>query len=174
MDNRVVAVRLVSSQQAGESGVRDRILIKDLVLPARIGVHMHEKGATQRVRINVELDVASRSEALDDDISQVVSYEHIVTGIKSLIAGGHINLVETLAERIAEICLADARAPKSGSRNSTSNRMLPQLASKSNGSDKISGPRQPIRTGRKARSHCVYARAHEAHIRNRNSNARIG
>lgn len=86
-----------------------RIRITDLVLPARIGVYDREKRAPQRVRINVELTVAEHGRPLDDDIANVLSYEHIVGGIRAILDRGHINLVETLAEDIASLCLDDGR-----------------------------------------------------------------
>lgn len=110
MDSRVLAARLVASKQPRQSAHADRLLIRDLVLPANIGVHPHEHRSEQRVRINVELEVETEPQATRDDIANVVSYEHVVARIKALIGSGHINLVETLAERIADICLADSRA----------------------------------------------------------------
>lgn len=86
-----------------------RIRITDLVLPASIGVYDREKQAPQRVRINVELQVAERGRPRDDDIANVLSYEDIVDGIRAILGRGHINLVETLAEEIADLCLADLR-----------------------------------------------------------------
>jgi 7,8-dihydroneopterin aldolase/epimerase/oxygenase len=110
VENRGFAARLVSSRHEPDSVHFDRLLIGDLVLPANIGVHPHEKTGTQRVRINVELEVDNGQREIDDEILNVVSYEHIVRDIKALIAVGHINLVETLAERIAGICLDNPRA----------------------------------------------------------------
>ena len=49
---------------------------------------------------------------MQDDIGNVISYEGILQGIRTIAAGDHINLVETLAEQIADLCLADARALK--------------------------------------------------------------
>jgi dihydroneopterin aldolase len=93
-----------------ERAGRTRLVrVRDLVLPASIGIYDHEKQARQRVCVNVELRVREAEEPLGDDIANVLSYEDIVKGIKAIIAGGHINLVETLAERIAEMCLADPR-----------------------------------------------------------------
>ena len=86
-----------------------RIRITDLVLPASIGVYDREKQAPQRVRINVELTVAEHGRPLGDDIANVLSYEDIVSGIRAILGRGHINLVETLAEDIAALCLDDAR-----------------------------------------------------------------
>jgi len=86
-----------------------RVFVRDLILPCAIGVHAHEQDAPQRVRINVDLMVREVDLALQDRIENVVSYEHIVKGARALTSDGHINLVETLAERIADLCLADAR-----------------------------------------------------------------
>jgi dihydroneopterin aldolase len=90
--------------------VLDRVFIDDLVLDVEIGVYTHEKGVTQRVRFSVDVDVIPATVALEDDIGRAFDYDTIITGIKDIIAEGHINLVETLAERIAEHCLAHPRA----------------------------------------------------------------
>lgn len=85
-----------------------KVFVRDLVLPCRIGVYSHEKLGTQRVRINLELACAEHP-AINDEHVNVVCYDQIITEIKQLIAGEHINLVETLAERIASLCLQDFR-----------------------------------------------------------------
>lgn len=86
-----------------------RILVRDLVLKCLIGIHAHELLAPQRVRINVEMAVLEQAGPLSDNIANVVSYEDVIDGIKRLLAEGHINLVETLAEKIADLCLIDER-----------------------------------------------------------------
>jgi dihydroneopterin aldolase len=92
------------------------VFLRDLVLPAHIGVHAHEHGRTQRVRINVDLAVeddgalpASRAKPGRDELDRVVDYEALATSVRTLVASDHVKLVETLAERIAEICLLDHR-----------------------------------------------------------------
>ena len=85
-----------------------RVLIRDLVLPCSIGIHQHERLAQQRVQINVELTCLEHP-AINDDVDNVVCYATAVMGIKAVVADGHINLVETLAERVADVCLADHR-----------------------------------------------------------------
>jgi dihydroneopterin aldolase len=99
------------TQQPGEAPVRRlyRILVRDLVLKCSIGIHAHELLAPQRVRINVDMSVLEQAGPLCDDIANVVSYEDVIDGIKTMLAKGHINLVETLAENIAELCLTDER-----------------------------------------------------------------
>ena len=89
-----------------------RVFVRDLVLPCAIGVHAHEQDAPQRVRINVELMVREDERNLQDRIENVLSYEHIVDGVRAITEESHINLVETLAERIAGLCLADERVAR--------------------------------------------------------------
>ncbi len=84
-----------------------RVFVHDLVLGARIGVYKHEKRAAQPVRISVDLAVDEGP--VDDDVANVVDYQKVIDGIGAIVDAGHINLVETLAERIAEMCLADRR-----------------------------------------------------------------
>jgi 7,8-dihydroneopterin aldolase/epimerase/oxygenase len=85
------------------------VFIRDLVLMCSIGVHRHEHTATQRVRINVDLAVRDEGADLGDDLANVVCYEHITNEVKAIVTGGHIRLVETMAEAIAAMCLQDRR-----------------------------------------------------------------
>ena len=84
------------------------MFVKDLVLQCNIGVYAHERLRPQPVRINVDMQVRESSAPLNDDIANVLSYDRITAAIKAHIAKGHINLVETLAEDIAAICLEHA------------------------------------------------------------------
>lgn len=85
------------------------VLVRDLVLMARIGVFEHEKQGFQRVRINLDLEVQESPEPLEDDLRNVVCYDQIIQAIRRLVDGGHHHLIETLAERISNLCLADPR-----------------------------------------------------------------
>ena len=87
-----------------------RVRVRDLVLPCSIGIYDYERETTQRVRINVELDVVDPGSFSTEDFSKVLNYETIVGGVKAIIASGHIELVETLAERVATLCLEDFRS----------------------------------------------------------------
>jgi dihydroneopterin aldolase len=88
-------------------GIR-HVFIRNLELPAQIGVHHHEVGTNQPVRINVDLAVEDLID-LGDDLKKVVDYGVIEGKIRAIIAEGHLNLVETLAERIAAACFEDVR-----------------------------------------------------------------
>ena len=85
-----------------------KVFVRDLILSARIGVYQHEKLATQRVRINLEL-TCTEHPAIKDDLNNVVNYAELVEQIRAIVAKGHINLVETLADRVAKMCLDDRR-----------------------------------------------------------------
>ncbi|MGQ0664696.1 MAG: dihydroneopterin aldolase [Pseudomonadota bacterium] len=85
------------------------VFVRDLVLEARIGIRHRERGAAQRVRINLDLAVAEGERPLDDQLANVVCYDALTAGVRRLVAAGHVNLVETLAERIAAFSLEDPR-----------------------------------------------------------------
>ena len=96
------------------------VFIRDLTLLASIGVHPHEHATKQRVRINIDLGVEDDGARLlsrapvgrvvgRDELSRVVDYEAVAQGVRAVVARGHVILVETLAERIAELCLSDPR-----------------------------------------------------------------
>jgi len=93
-----------------------RMFVRDLVLEARIGVYAHERGRNQRVRVNLDLAIEddnaanlSRPAVGADDLSRVVDYDNVIGAVRGIVASGHVQLVETLAERVAEACLRDAR-----------------------------------------------------------------
>ena len=102
--------RTAAKLARSETKALDRVFMHDLVLDVEIGVYTHEKGVTQRVRFSVDVDVLSASVALDDHIGRAFDYDTIIKGIKEIIARGHINLVETLAEEVASHCLSNPRA----------------------------------------------------------------
>jgi dihydroneopterin aldolase len=86
-----------------------QVLIRDLVMLCSIGVHAHEHDAKQRIRLNLDLDVAEGPQAIDDDLRNVVCYDEIISAVRRIVDTGHVRLIETLAERIAGLCLSDAR-----------------------------------------------------------------
>ena len=80
------------------------LLVRGLELECLIGVHQHERGSVQRILVDIELDVNPVRH--DDDLGRVVSYEDVVAAVRRLADGGHIQLVETLADRVAARCLS--------------------------------------------------------------------
>ena len=85
------------------------MFVSDLELMALLGIYEHEKAEPQRIIVNIDLSVSEGVGPKDDDISHVVSYEIVVKKVEAIVAAGHVNLVETLAELIAAACLKDRR-----------------------------------------------------------------
>ena len=86
-----------------------KILINDLTLDAFIGIHDFEKKKKQKIAISLSLDVNDNISGIEHKIENFVSYEHIVADIKSILKRGHIDLLETLGEKIVDLCFKDER-----------------------------------------------------------------
>jgi 7,8-dihydroneopterin aldolase/epimerase/oxygenase len=98
------------THHVASAGARVRhVFVRDLELQALIGIYDHEKVKPQRIVVNVDLSVQEVAGPMSDEIDHVVSYEIVVKKIEAIVAAGHVNLVETLAEKFAEACLRDKR-----------------------------------------------------------------
>ena len=102
--------QIVKPEARSSDGTGDgyRVFVRDLVVPCSIGIYPREKGLRRRVRVNAELSIDEPISG-NDEFVEVVNYETIVAGIKAITEAGHINLVETLADRVATLCLAGRR-----------------------------------------------------------------
>ena len=96
--------------EAAEAAPTYRIIVRDLVLPWRIGVRRHEEDRRQRVRINLELVVREPADPLADNYQEVSCYETIIERIRQMAAAGHVKLAETVAHKIALMCLKEPSA----------------------------------------------------------------
>ena len=86
------------------------VKIRRLLVDMFIGVHQHERHSKQRVAIDVELELDYPSEGFSKAIYKNVGcYETLVDKIKTLSKEGHVVLVETFADKIADIALNDER-----------------------------------------------------------------
>lgn len=97
--------KLVHLPYADATRAVRHVFVRDYVTDAEIGVWSHEKGATQKVRISVDLSVSENGAHHGDQLENVVCYNEVVKGIRKIIEAGHIQLVETLAEKIAAMSL---------------------------------------------------------------------
>ncbi|PRD41467.1 dihydroneopterin aldolase [Phyllobacterium phragmitis] len=89
----------------------DKIFVRDFVLPVQIGTYSFEHGKAQKVRFDVTADVL-RVTLNPEDMRHVVSYDLIMDGIRSIVARGHIELAETLAEQVAAFVLEHPRVTR--------------------------------------------------------------
>lgn len=85
------------------------VFVRDLIIDGSIGIYDHEKNNLQKIRVNIDLCVKEETSPLNDDYKNVVCYENVVNGIKNIVGSGHVELVETLAEKIADLNMIDQR-----------------------------------------------------------------
>ena len=86
-----------------------KVFVRGLKVDAWIGVYDHEHGRQQPLVIDVELDVAASH---CEDLGDTVNYETILQAAQAIAAEGHIDLVETFAERLAQASFADGRVTR--------------------------------------------------------------
>lgn len=88
----------------------DRISVRDFTKEIEIGAFQSERGTVQRIRFNVVLEVAQTTGAQFDDVDQILSYDTITEAIEMQLTAERLNLLETLADRIAESILQHPQA----------------------------------------------------------------
>lgn len=88
---------------------KDFIFVRDYVIDCHIGVYADEHGMTQKVSLCVDAYLADGVVATRDEMAEVPSYTDIIDAVDEIAAAGHIELVETYAERICERLLRDKR-----------------------------------------------------------------
>ena len=88
---------------------RDRIELRGLTVRGRHGVYDSERAHGQDFRIDVTLELDLRPAAATDDVADTVHYGELADRLAAVVAGEPVNLIETLAGRLAAVCLADPR-----------------------------------------------------------------
>ena len=83
------------------------VFVEGLALDAEIGLYDHERGRTQPLSVDVELQLTP---VTAHGIHGTVNYETLAAKARALAASGHVELVETFAERLAAACLDHPRA----------------------------------------------------------------
>ncbi len=88
----------------------DAIFIEDLRLDARVGIYPREQVAPQGIELNLEIELPPGAFA-QDDIGATIDYAAVVARLEQEFARQHFNLLETLAEFVANLILHDFGAP---------------------------------------------------------------
>ena len=89
----------------------DYVSIRDLHVPAVIGVHDWEREIEQTLIVSVEMAADVRQAAASDDLADALDYSAVAETIAAVLREGKFRLIETAAERVAERLLADFRLP---------------------------------------------------------------
>jgi dihydroneopterin aldolase len=85
----------------------DLVSVRDLSVPAVIGVHDWERDITQTLVFSVDLAADVRTAARRDDLADALDYSAVARTIVSVIQDGRFRLIETAAERVADRLLTD-------------------------------------------------------------------
>jgi len=91
---------------------RDRISLRDHIVEVEIGAFQAERGTKQRVRFNIVVEVLPFTGPIDDDVDRILSYDRVTEAIAIELAAERLNLLETLAERVADRILAEPQAQR--------------------------------------------------------------
>ena len=105
-----IARALGPLERRSEADPADRLSLRDHVVAAEIGAFEVERGVTQRLRFNVVVEVA-RTQA-GDDVDRILSYDKLTEAIAAELAAERLDLLGTLAERIAARILAEPQAER--------------------------------------------------------------
>jgi dihydroneopterin aldolase len=90
----------------------DRISVRDYVVEVEIGAFAQERGVLQKVRFNIVVEVAKVPQPLDDDVDLILSYDRLTEAVGHELRAERVNLLETLAERVALRILAERQAQR--------------------------------------------------------------
>jgi len=94
---------------AGSVRIVDRIVISGLRQMGVHGVLAEEHERAQPFGVDVELLVDLSAAGASDDLADTVDYGAITDAIRNVIANEHHQLLERIAQRIADVCRADRR-----------------------------------------------------------------
>ncbi|WP_235441836.1 dihydroneopterin aldolase [Rhabdonatronobacter sediminivivens] len=98
------------SEATAPADPRDRISLRDHVVSAEIGAFQAERGMQQRLCFNVVVEIRPHPAPLEDDVDRILSYDRITEAIAHELAAERLNLLETLAERVAERILTEPQS----------------------------------------------------------------
>ncbi|MBE1486516.1 dihydroneopterin aldolase [Plantactinospora soyae] len=87
----------------------DRIVLTGLRARGRHGVYDFEREQGQDFVVDVVLELDLRPAARSDDVTDTVHYGELAGRLVDIVTGEPVNLIETLADRLAVACLADPR-----------------------------------------------------------------
>jgi 7,8-dihydroneopterin aldolase/epimerase/oxygenase len=89
--------------------VPGRISLTGLKARGHHGVYDFERTQGQDFLVDVELELDLEPAARTDDVANTVHYGELAAALVRVIKGEPVNLIETLADRLAQVCLADER-----------------------------------------------------------------
>ncbi len=90
----------------------DKIVIKDLLLRCILGINEEERREKQDVLINIEMSLTFSEASHKDNITKTADYKKINKKVIAMVENSKFFLVETLAEKVAQVCLENEKIRK--------------------------------------------------------------
>lgn len=100
------------AEATGGEDPLDRISVRDHVVAVEIGAFQAERGTTQRVQFNIVVELRRAMGPVGDDVDRILSYDRVTEAIAHELGAERLNLLETLAERVAERILHEPQAER--------------------------------------------------------------
>jgi dihydroneopterin aldolase len=85
----------------------DELAVTGLECWAHHGVFEHERRDGQRFVVDLVLGLDTREAAASDDLHRTVDYGTLGAAVHAAVQNDPVDLIETVAQRIADVCLAD-------------------------------------------------------------------
>jgi len=111
-DIRLAFAHPIERAEASSQTPCDRISVRDYTVEVEIGAFQQERGKLQRVRFNIVVEVLPLSGPIDDDVDRILSYDKVTEAVGVELEAERINLLETLAARVAERILLEPQAER--------------------------------------------------------------
>ncbi|WP_041775567.1 dihydroneopterin aldolase [Blastococcus saxobsidens] len=83
----------------------DRIAVHGIRAHAHHGVYAFERERGQMFRVDAVLELDTTAAAMGDDLTRTVDYADLAQQLHAVLNGEPVNLLETLAQRLADVCL---------------------------------------------------------------------
>ncbi len=93
----------------GDRPQQDRLTVRGLEVFGRHGVLDFERREGQVFVVDLTLGIDTRPAARSDDLQDTVDYGSLVSAVRAAIENDPVDLIETVAQRIADVCLSDPR-----------------------------------------------------------------
>ena len=87
----------------------DHIVLSGLTVRGHHGVFDFERREGQDFVVDVDLELDTSVAAASDEVSDTVHYGELASALAAVVGGEPVNLLETLAQRLVDVCLADDR-----------------------------------------------------------------
>jgi dihydroneopterin aldolase len=89
--------------------VPDRIAVRGLTAHAHHGVYEAERRLGQTFRVDAVIELDTAPAAAGDDLERTVNYAALARALHGVLTGEPVDLLETLAQRLVDVCLDDPR-----------------------------------------------------------------